>query len=90
MTTRFGALPSDVHWPKTSEIPNTLKAPSLHLWTAGAPTQNDTTFCPLNQTSCYFWQTAGASFDDVSARCSARGGTLVSYAGAWVVAGWAF
>ncbi len=53
------------------------------LVATGLPTQNDTTFCPLNQTSCYLWQTAGSSFSDVSSVCLARGGYLVSYAGGW-------
>jgi hypothetical protein len=54
-----------------------------NLAAAGLPTQNDTTYCPLNQTSCYLWQSAGSSYADVTSRCNARGGNLVSYTGGW-------
>ena len=49
---------------------------------AGLPTQNDTTYCPYNQSSCYVWVSAGTSFDAVASKCTAAGGYLVSYGNA--------
>ena len=46
---------------------------------AGLPNQNDTTYCPYNQSSCYVWVSAGTTFDAVASKCSAAGGYLASY-----------
>jgi hypothetical protein len=40
---------------------------------------NDNTFCPVNQTSCYHYSTATATLTAASTACQAKGGSVVSW-----------
>ena len=43
------------------------------------PNDNDTTYCPHNQSSCYFHYTTGHTNSSAAAKCAALNGYLVSY-----------
>jgi hypothetical protein len=43
------------------------------------PNDNDTTYCPQNQTSCYFQYSTGHTNSSAYAKCAAVNGYLVSY-----------
>ncbi len=47
--------------------------------TAGPPNDNDTLYCPANQTSCYFYYSESLSNVSATAKCTAMGGYLISY-----------
>jgi hypothetical protein len=50
-----------------------------YLCSAGPPVDNDTVYCPLNQTSCYFYYSTSLSIASATTKCTAMGGYLVSY-----------
>ena len=46
---------------------------------SGLPNDNDTLYCPVNQTSCYFYYSDSITNASASSRCQALGGYLVSW-----------
>ncbi len=46
---------------------------------AGPPNDNDTVYCPANQTSCYFYYSQSLSNASATTKCTAMGGYLISY-----------
>jgi hypothetical protein len=43
------------------------------------PSDNDTIYCPLNQTSCYVYHQTSMTNASATTKCAALGGYLVSY-----------
>jgi hypothetical protein len=46
---------------------------------AGLPNDNDTIYCPGNETSCYFWFPQTLNNASASAKCEGIGGYLASW-----------
>jgi hypothetical protein len=46
---------------------------------AGLPNDNDTIYCPWNETSCYFWFPQTLNNASATAKCAGIGGYLASW-----------
>jgi hypothetical protein len=51
----------------------------IHVCAAGAPQNNDVTYCPANSTSCYFYKSTTSTNAAAATYCQSLGGYLVSW-----------
>jgi hypothetical protein len=49
------------------------------LHPAGLPNDNDTVYCPVNQTTCYWQQTGSFTYQQAQTRCASLGGYVTSW-----------
>jgi hypothetical protein len=81
----WAPYPDQYSYPYMCEKPQSLYAcnnmdpPPAPDTPSCVPSDNDTTYCPLNQTSCYFYHQTSMTNASAMAKCTALGGYLVSY-----------
>jgi hypothetical protein len=63
----------------TALIPGTGPDPPNFSCPAGLPTNNATTYCPENGTSCFYAMTGSVAFSQARTTCSGVKGYVISY-----------